>query len=393
MVRVHHYGNYIKRLNKILLAALLICALGFNAIKFCRLAETNNTLIVNYQSPIDELQDFRTPLPLEAYFSENYAENKELKMLALAVDERVFGKQALKALQKKVNMVKNGQGLLVFSRSNADYADRLAKALSLAAQKIEYEDFSDKLAEQIIKHAAQKNKYVFLILSAEEDNVLQGKLQTAKALNLHPRVFNLNDKIPLTNKTVNTFVEAEKLSPEQQEENLKQFAADYEPQLARFLKDVHAGYYDMPEYSAADEHLFDRGVAQVLAIDKNNDKYQQFGDIYADTALARSLLDGFILAKHEMPEAEYKFFILTGTDKKKYSDEWDFMEDIKAGKDGIMLINGNRQAMFLPYFWNIYPNKEAFVKNLKISAGLSPDYWSKKIKVYYFRAVEIKYEN
>ena len=94
-----------------------------------------------------------------------------------------------------------------------------------------------------------------------------------------------------------------------------------------------------------------------------------------------------------MPDAQYKFFILTRTNKKKYVIEDNFLEDIKTGNDGIMLVNGNRRALFLPYFWKIYPDKENFVKNLKISAGLSPDYWSKKIKVYYFRAVEIKYEN
>ncbi len=393
MVRVRHLGNYIKKLNKILLAAVLICIVCFNVVKFCRLAETNNRQIINYQSPVDELQDFRTPLPLELYFAENYAENKELKIAVFAVDERVFGKQALKTLQKKLNMVQNGQGLLVFSHNNADYANRLAEKLQLQLQKIEYKEFSDKIVAQIKAHIAQKNKYVLLILDMEELESKQAGLQIARELNLRPRVFNLNDEMPRVHKTKKTELNDEDLSLAQQEENLKKFAADYEPQLARFLKDVYAGFYKMPEYSAADEHLFDRGVAQVLAIDENNGIYKQYGDISADTALARSLLKGFTLAKQEMPEAQYKFFILTRTNKKKYAVEDDFIKEIKAGEDGIMLVNGNRRAMFLPYFWNIYPDKESFIKNLKISAGLSPDYWSKKIKVYYFRAVEIKYEN
>ena len=393
MVRTHRLGNYIKKLNKILLAAALICVVCFNVVKVCRLAETNNRQIINYQSPVDELQDFRTPLPLELYFAENYDENKELKIAVLAVDERVFGKQAFKTLQKKLNIVQNGHGLLVFNHNNVDYVNKLTEKLQLHLQKIEYKELSDKISEQIKTHITTKNKYVLWILGMEELESKQAGLQIAKELNLRPRVINLNDKMPRVHKNKDIKVNNEDLSLEQQEENLRQFATDYEPQLARFLKNVFAGYYSMPKYSAMDEHLFDRGAVLTLAIDENNGKYQQFGDVYADTALARSLLNGFTLAKAEMPDAQYKFFILTRTNKKKYVIEDNFLEDIKTGNDGIMLVNGNRRALFLPYFWKIYPDKENFVKNLKISAGLSPDYWSKKIKVYYFRAVEIKYEN
>ena len=58
--------------------------------------------------------------------------------------------------------------------------------------------------------------------------------------------------------------------------------------------------------------------------------------------------------------------------------------------DGIILRDGNRQGVFLPSVWKQLPQKQEFLNNLKIKAGISPSYWSNKIKVYRFRTVEIK---
>jgi len=44
----------------------------------------------------------------------------------------------------------------------------------------------------------------------------------------------------------------------------------------------------------------------------------------------------------------------------------------------------------MPDDWQHYKTKEEFVKDLKLKAGLSPDYWSEDINIFYFKAVEVK---
>ncbi len=382
MVRAHHYGMYFKKINKVIIAALLVFIIVFNVFKFSRYAESTNNLIVTYNSPVDTLKDFRNPLLAEMYFTENYTAEKDLKMIVLPFDNRIFGQQAIKALIKKIKPYQSKPIIFAVEAEYNDFADKAAEKLNINAQKSENNELV------ILQRLNKDNALVFVIADTDNNQVVN----IAKQLNLRPHVFDLNAKFPaLDDKPIKTEKEIPDL--EQQEYNLKQFVSDYKNQLNGFLSAVSDGKNDMPEYSAVTEHMFDKGAAQVLAFDENTDQYGQFGDVFADTALARSLINGFLLAKNEMPQAKYKFFVLTKAEKKNYADEQMFADELKIGVDGVMLVSGYRQAMFLPYFWKLYPDKKGFIKNLKISAGLSPDYWSKKIKVYYFRAVEVKYEN
>ena len=57
MVRTHYYGKYIKKLNKLIIAALLVFIIVFNVFKFSQYAESTNDFIVTYNSPVDVLKD------------------------------------------------------------------------------------------------------------------------------------------------------------------------------------------------------------------------------------------------------------------------------------------------------------------------------------------------
>ena len=95
-------------------------------------------------------------------------------------------------------------------------------------------------------------------------------------------------------------------------------------------------------------------------------------------------------ARKEMPRAEIRVFLLTGKILKNYADEKDFEKDLQEG-DGVLLIDGKRKGLMLPYFWGQYPDKKEFINQLKLKSGISPDYWSEKTDIYYFKAVEIPY--
>ena len=56
----------------------------------------------------------------------------------------------------------------------------------------------------------------------------------------------------------------------------------------------------------------------------------------------------------------------------------------------LIIRDGDRQGLFLPSVWKQLPDRQEFLSNLKLKAGLSPNYWSENIKVYRFRTLEIK---
>ena len=65
------------------------------------------------------------------------------------------------------------------------------------------------------------------------------------------------------------------------------------------------------------------------------------------------------------------------------------INQIKPKIDGLLIKDGERQGLFLPSVWKDIPNKKEFLTELKIKAGLSPNYWSDNIEVFRFRTVEI----
>ena len=81
--------------------------------------------------------------------------------------------------------------------------------------------------------------------------------------------------------------------------------------------------------------------------------------------------------------------MLTGFEPISYKNEEDLVAKLAAGVDGVIIRDGDRQGVFLPAVWKQLPEPQEFLNNLKIKAGMSPSYWSNRIKVYRFRVVEI----
>ncbi len=114
-------------------------------------------------------------------------------------------------------------------------------------------------------------------------------------------------------------------------------------------------------------------------------------DVAANTYAAAIEDDRFSpLTAEELPNIDIVISLLTGYEKIKYKDEADLLNQLRAGIDGLVIRDGNRQGLFLPSVWQELPNKQDFLKNLKLKAGLSPSYWSNNIKAYRFQVVEIK---
>ena len=68
----------------------------------------------------------------------------------------------------------------------------------------------------------------------------------------------------------------------------------------------------------------------------------------------------------------------------RFKDEADFMNQIVPFKDGIIIRDGRFQAVYLPSVWEELPDKETFIRTLKMKAGLSPNHFSKTFEAFRF---------
>lgn len=116
-----------------------------------------------------------------------------------------------------------------------------------------------------------------------------------------------------------------------------------------------------------------------LAVDVAN---SAFNAAYADprypVLTVESILDGDI---------EVEISVLSDLEEVKCSSDKDLRSQINSD-NGLWLVDGDKDASFLPQMWNMHPDKENFISALKSELGYDRNYWSDTMKFYKF-TVEI----
>lgn len=198
--------------------------------------------------------------------------------------------------------------------------------------------------------------------------------------------------------------EKEKNKLEQEVENLKTFANIYGQDLLKIAAHSLRAAVNGERFSVSRKDypdvLFDKG-ASFVTITKNGDlrgcigsllPRQAIADDVAQNARKAALEDPRFkpIQPKEIPDLTISISFLSGYEKIEFNSEKELLEQIVQGTDGIVLRDGNRQGLFLPSVWSEVKDKKEFLEELKLKAGMSPGYWSDKIKAYRFRTVEIK---
>lgn len=191
---------------------------------------------------------------------------------------------------------------------------------------------------------------------------------------------------------------------EQEVLNLKNFASIYGQDLLKIAEQSLKAAVNGEDYGVSRKDypdvLFDKG-ASFVTLTKNNQLRGCIGSLMPRNAVAddvaknaknAALEDSRFepVTSNELNDLAIAISFLTNYEKIKFTSEADLLRQIVQGTDGIVLRDGNRQGVFLPSVWSEFKNKKEFWENLKLKAGLSPKYWSDKIKAYRFRTVEIK---
>ena len=89
----------------------------------------------------------------------------------------------------------------------------------------------------------------------------------------------------------------------------------------------------------------------------------------------------------ELKDIEIEISLLTLPERLEYSDWQDLLNKLKPGIDGVILNMNNKQATFLPQVWGKIPNKELFLSELCMKAGLNYDCWKHKPDIYIYHAI------
>jgi AmmeMemoRadiSam system protein B/AmmeMemoRadiSam system protein A len=96
------------------------------------------------------------------------------------------------------------------------------------------------------------------------------------------------------------------------------------------------------------------------------------------------------LRREELAGLDLSVSLLTPPEPMTFKDEADFMAQLRAGIDGLIIEDQGRRALFLPSVWEQLPDKSAFMGHLKLKAGLPQNHWSPTFKASRFQALQFK---
>lgn len=95
------------------------------------------------------------------------------------------------------------------------------------------------------------------------------------------------------------------------------------------------------------------------------------------------------LTAPELDRLSIHISILSPPEPVAFADEQDLLERIRPGVDGLILSAGGHRGTFLPSVWESLPEPRQFLSQLKLKAGLPPDYWSEEIQVWRYTTESI----
>lgn len=81
--------------------------------------------------------------------------------------------------------------------------------------------------------------------------------------------------------------------------------------------------------------------------------------------------------------------VLTVPAALTFRDRGDLLAQLRPRKDGLIIEDAGRRALFLPAVWDQLPDPEQFLERLLAKAGLSPRHWSSSLTAHRFANVEV----
>lgn len=87
------------------------------------------------------------------------------------------------------------------------------------------------------------------------------------------------------------------------------------------------------------------------------------------------------LAPEELAGIELHVSVLSPTERVEVASEEELLRALRPRIDGLVLRDGALEATFLPSVWESLAEPRAFLRELRLKAGMSPAGWSKTLEV------------
>ena len=106
----------------------------------------------------------------------------------------------------------------------------------------------------------------------------------------------------------------------------------------------------------------------------------------ADNAFKAAFRDSRFpaLTPQERSGLDLSIAVLSPQTPMRCSNETVFLQQLRAGRDGLIIADGHRRALFLPAVWEQLSEPEIFVQHLKRKAGMTTDHWSTSFQAWRF---------
>ena len=128
------------------------------------------------------------------------------------------------------------------------------------------------------------------------------------------------------------------------------------------------------------DDVFDMGLSAVL------DAFQTANELIGMAGLAIPRFEP--LTQTECATTRVEVSLLSAAEPMPVSSEADALAQIRPGVDGLILQHADRRSTFLPQVWESIGEPREFLRQLKLKAGLSADFWAPDVKLSRYTVVK-----
>jgi MEMO1 family protein len=141
--------------------------------------------------------------------------------------------------------------------------------------------------------------------------------------------------------------------------------------------------------------------ATFITINKNGQLRGCIGTIQAHQPLIADVVENAYKAamkdprfppiqEDETAQLELSISLLSRFTEMSFSNEADFLGQLRPKIDGLIITDQGKRSVFLPQVWESIPETTEFVARLKQKAGLPTDHWSDNFQAWRFTAISVK---
>lgn len=96
------------------------------------------------------------------------------------------------------------------------------------------------------------------------------------------------------------------------------------------------------------------------------------------------------ITNEEWGDTQTEVSLLSTPRPIRFADEGDLLSKITPGEDGLILEAGSHRGTFLPQVWASLPDTQKFLSQLRLKAGLPPDFRLGRCRVLRYRVIKWK---